>query len=334
MTTIRGKEDVSLGFLLRFIFKHFKKLCLVGLLAAVASSIVALLLTEYFTSSVILFPARTNSVTLSEDGINRGNISDFGEEEEAEQLLQIINSEDLKVRVISRFNLFDHYEIRPDDAHARTEILKIYDEFVSARRTKFNSVEINVTDKQPEMAADMANSIAEFTDSVKNRMIRERAQASVAMVDALYLETKAKVDAMNARLDSLHKLGVGGEGERSAVYRAYGAAMENSDRTTATQLKNQIEVNKKFGEEFDILRRQRDQTSDEYLRLFKIREQFKADANLAIAQKFVVDRAVPADKKSKPIRWLIVVGSVFAAVFLALVLLLIRETWPRLMQQE
>lgn len=323
--------DLSLRFLLKFILSNVRTFVIVGLIAAIASVIAALLMTEYFTSQVILFPARTNSITLDNNGVKRGNISDFGEEEESEQLLQIISSEDLKERIISRHNLYEHYEIEKTDKHSRSQIFKTYDEFVSARRTKFNSVEISVTDTDPKMAADMANSIAEFVDTVKNRMIRERARTSMKVIDDLYIETETRLSRMNSKLDSLHELGVGGEGERASVYRAYGSAMENSDRATAAQLKKQIDMNKLHGEEFDILRRQRDQTSDEYLRLLNFRQQFETDANLSIPQKFLVDRAVPADKKSKPIRWLIVIGSIAAALLFALIMLLLRETLPALL---
>jgi len=244
--------------------------------------------------------------------------------------LQIINAEDLKERVIARHDLYTHYDINPEDKYAHTLMITTYNDFVSARRTKYNSVEISVTDKDPVMAAAIANSVAEFTDTVKNRMISERAGASFNALDKVYQEKKTKVDQMSQYLDSLHVLGVGGEGTRASLYRAYGQAIENNDRSTKAQLKTQIDLNKLHGDAFDIARRQRDFLSDELQKLGSFRDQFIADAHLSIAQTFMVDRAYPADKKSKPVRWLIVMGATIAAVLFTLLLLLARETLPDL----
>ncbi len=104
----RPTVDLSLAALFSLIVKNFRTLIIVAIITMVISSLVSLLLTEYYKSTVVIFPAETSSLTLNESGIKRGNISDFGEEEEAEQLLQIIHSEDLQERVIKRHNLYDH----------------------------------------------------------------------------------------------------------------------------------------------------------------------------------------------------------------------------------
>ncbi|MBX2816908.1 MAG: hypothetical protein KTR24_12960 [Saprospiraceae bacterium] len=324
------RDDFNFVGLVRFILSHLRLFILVGVIAAVVSAVISLIMTEYFTASAVVFPARINSVTLNDYAVRRGNISEFGEEEEAEQLLQIINSESLKERVMDRHDLYTHYEIDPKDPHARTELFETYDDYVGARRTKFSSVEITVTDKVPQMAADIANSIIEYIDTVKNKMIAERALASFGMVNDVYSESEAQLFSIAQRMDSLQTLGVATEQERAALYRAYGEALANNNRTAASQLKAQLDINKEFGDEYDILKRQRDRIADESLRLKFFREQFEADADLRIAQTFVVDHAAVPDKKSKPIRWLIVVGSTAAACLLTLVLLLLQKRLPEL----
>jgi uncharacterized protein involved in exopolysaccharide biosynthesis len=321
-------SDFDLSELLGFIFKHIKTIAIVGIVAAVLSSIVALLLTEYFTATAIIFPARTSSVALNEYTIRRGNISDFGEEEEAEQLLQIIDAVTLQEKVIQRHGLYEHYEIDPTEPKARSQMLKTYNDYVSARRTKFNSVEIQVVDKEPTVAAAMANSIVELIDTVKNGIISQRAGASFGMVDNAYQQSKARLEDVNSRMDSLFQLGVATEQERAAIYRAYGEALANGNRSAAQQLQSQIEINKVHGDEYDILKRQRDVISDEVMRLRSFREQYLTTAQSSMAQKFVVDKASIPDKKSQPIRWLIVVASVALSCLFALILLLFRERRP------
>ena len=98
--------DLSIAALFSLIWRHRKFLSILSIITIIVASIVSLLLTEYYRSTVVIFPARTNSLTLNESNVRRGNISDFGEEEEAEQLLQIINSEELFERVVRRNDLY------------------------------------------------------------------------------------------------------------------------------------------------------------------------------------------------------------------------------------
>jgi uncharacterized protein involved in exopolysaccharide biosynthesis len=51
--------------------------------------------------------------------------------------------------------------------------------------------------------------------------------------------------------------------------------------------------------------------------------QARANAEKYVSPFFIAEKAVAPDKKSYPIRWLVVVGSTFAALFFGLLALLI-----------
>jgi uncharacterized protein involved in exopolysaccharide biosynthesis len=119
---VQSAPDLSIAALFALIWKHRKFLSILAMITAIVAAVISLLLTEYYRSTVVIFPARTNSLTLNESSVRRGNISDFGEEEEAEQLLQIINSEELFERVIEKNGLYNHYKIDRDDRYARSKI--------------------------------------------------------------------------------------------------------------------------------------------------------------------------------------------------------------------
>ena len=54
-------------------------------------------------------------------------------------------------------------------------------------------------------------------------------------------------------------------------------------------------------------------------------EQAQADLESDLPHKFVVNAAQPADKKSYPIRWLVVAISGVSALLLALLLIIVKE---------
>ena len=56
-------------------------------------------------------------------------------------------------------------------------------------------------------------------------------------------------------------------------------------------------------------------------------EEAKMDAENSLQHKFIVNSAFAAEKKSYPIRWLIVVVSTFASFLLTLILLLFVESF-------
>lgn len=317
--------DLSIAGLFTLVWKHRRFLGILSVITIVIASVISLLLTEYYRSTVVIFPARTNSLTLNESNVRRGNISDFGEEEEAEQLLQIINSEELFERVVKRNGLFKHYKIDGEDRYARSKIRQKYRSNITAKRTKYNSIDISVVDIDPVKAAEIANSIAEFTDSVKNRMIRDRARTSLDMLQGEEQRLQKALSRVTTELDKLQSMGVISDLERSGLYEAYGEAIRNTNSKATRELYEAIEANRKFGDEYDAMKKERDILTDQMMKFHSYKNQFIADTSIDIPQKFVVDKAIPADKKAYPIRWLVVAGALFAVLLFAILLLIFKE---------
>ena len=102
--------------LLVFIYKNLKTLLTVGFLAAVAAAAVSFTLDEYHESTVIMFATNQNS--LGEqffEELKKNDLMAYGETEDAERLLQILNSNRIQERVIEKYALFEHYDIDPDE---------------------------------------------------------------------------------------------------------------------------------------------------------------------------------------------------------------------------
>jgi uncharacterized protein involved in exopolysaccharide biosynthesis len=54
-------------------------------------------------------------------------------------------------------------------------------------------------------------------------------------------------------------------------------------------------------------------------------KQAKVDAEENLPQKFVVSDAFKAERKSYPIRWLIILVSTFSALFMAIIFIIVQE---------
>ena len=62
-------------------------------------------------------------------------------------------------------------------------------------------------------------------------------------------------------------------------------------------------------------------------------EEAKVDAEESLSDKFVVNHAVPSEKKAYPIRWLIVVVSVIASQLLGILLIIVLENIGRIRRE-
>jgi capsular polysaccharide biosynthesis protein len=72
------------------------------------------------------------------------NINCLSEESESEQMLEMIQSTDIKFRIIDSFELYDHYGVGKDDSNSKDKILKLYNGNVSVQKTPNEAIIISV----------------------------------------------------------------------------------------------------------------------------------------------------------------------------------------------
>ena len=321
-----GVKNASEG-LIKFVWSNRKKLLLFTSAAAILSGIIAFLMTPLFLSTAVVFPAATSSVSFSEQRNAKAAAMDFGEEEQAEQLVQILQSSRIRDKVVSEFNLMEHYDIDAKGSNKYFKLNEAYNNHISFNRTRFGSIRIDVLDEDPKLAAKIANKIVDLIDTVKNEMIAERTLPAFKVNERKLAQMKHDRDEILRKLDSLADLGVIPLDVRSNLFQAYVDAKNPKDRE---ELKAKIDINMKYGAMYDGL---------EYMRNEKIvkiedfnvsYEQAESDANTKFNHKFIVERAVEADKKDKPKRLIIIIVSSMAAFFIGLFSLLLWEKYKEL----
>lgn len=322
MTDTMETFDKERQNLLIFIWKRRKIIGIFTGVAAVLSVVISLLLTPLYRSTAIVFPAATSTVSFSEQRNAKASSMDFGEEEQAEQLVQILQSSRIRDRIVDQFDLMKHYDISSDDANKHHKLVKKYNNHFFFVRTRFGSIQIDVLDRDPQKAADMANKIVELVDSVKNDMVAERTLPAYEINRRKKEQLERDRDQVLQKMDSLAALGVLSLEGRSGLYQAYVDAKNAQEKA---EIKKTIDVNAENGTTYDGL---------EYLRNEKIKkleefmvsyEQAESDANTLFNHKFVVEKAVVADKKDKPKRLIIVLLATIGAFVFIVFALLVKE---------
>ena len=300
----------------------------ITLFAAVVSAIVALSITPKFKSSVVMFPTNTTAVSkglLSSSSLYTEDIMSFGKEAESEQLMQVLNSEAIKGSIIRKFNLYKHYDIDTTSRFAKTKLQNTIKSNIKFRRTEFMSVVIEVLDKDPAMAANIANEIANQVDTVMNAMQKERARKALAIVEKEYLDLEKDMRNMEDSLTFLMKTGVMDYESQAQVFNdAYAKAL--ADGKPVRSLENKLAVLAKYGSAYVSLR---NLLKSETERLSLVRQKYmeaRVDAEQNLPYKYIVDKAYESEKKAYPKRSLIVLVSSLSAFFLALLAFVIKDS--------
>jgi LPS O-antigen subunit length determinant protein (WzzB/FepE family) len=317
-TTELEKERQNL---LVYIWKRRKILMIISGTAALLSLIVSLLMTPIYRSTAIVFPAATSTVSFSEQRNAKAAAMDFGEEEHAEQLVQILSSSRIRDKIVQEFDLMKHYKIDPNDDNKYYKLVKKYNDNFLFVRTRYGSIQIDVLDRDPKLAADMANKIVDLIDTVKNQMVAERTWPAFEINKRKKEQLEKEREDLVHRMDTLSAMGVMSLEGRTELFQAYVSA----GGTEKEEIKRIIDVNIKYGSTFDALDFSLKEKITQ-LELFKVSyEQAESDAYAIFNHKFVVEKAVVADKKDKPKRLIIVLISTIGAFIFGLFTLLIKD---------
>jgi uncharacterized protein involved in exopolysaccharide biosynthesis len=327
----RKGEDFDSSNLVIFLYKWRKPLFIVMAIALFGSWFFSLpwFITPKFKSTVILFPASTSSISkalLNEQSSKGQDITAFGEDDQAEQLLQILNSNRIRDRIVRKYKLMSHYGIDSTSDTKYSRLFKEYDYNISFRRTEFMAVQISVYDKDPQMAADIANSISSLLDSTKNEMIHQRAYRGFQVVEAEYNGLQAEVNKIVDSLVAIGSLGVNEvEYQSQVLNQQYAIALMNGNKTAQAALQKKLDILGKYGGIYTSLKNSLEFKTEQLTLLQAKFKEAKVDAEEYMPQKFVVSDAFKAERKSYPIRWLIVLVSTVAALFLAIIVIMVME---------
>lgn len=314
------------GVLMQVVYAYKKHLTIIGIIAIVLSAIFSgpYFITPLYKSTVILYPTASNSISkvlLSDNFNNSKDILEFGEIEQTEQMLQVLNSNKIRDRIINKYRLLEHYEILPDSKYKLTRLHEEYENNFTFRRTEYMAVKITVYDKNPQLAANMANDVAELVDSTINTMQKKIAIKAYKIVEAEYNNLKHEIKVKEDSLTVLREYGVHDYESQSEMFnRQLAMEMAEGNEASIVRLEKKLETLAKYGGPYVSLRDALEHDKKQLSELKAKYEEAKVDATESLPHTFVINTAYKAEKKSYPIRWLIVVISTIAALLLAVIL--------------
>lgn len=287
---------------------------IVAVVTVIASAIISLILPEKYKSEITLFPLHAGSISqdlVTSSPLITKAVLRLGVDEEIDQLMQVLKSKEIFDKIVSKYDLLNHYEIKEDSKNPYTQLYNQYNKNVTIMPTRYFSVSILVLDTDPIVAANMANDIAAFADSAMNNMQRSRAQQIYNLVESECIALQKEILTKEDSLNTLRRKGVV---DNEKLSDALCNAIINGNNKAASDIKKYLEQTDESSGNFTELSSQL-KTDREYLSFLKTKlTEARVDLNQRLPQSFVINKAVPAESRAYPVRWLIVVTSTITTI--------------------
>lgn len=172
--------------LLQIIIKWKWHLTILAVVAAIVSLVV---------SSPFIMKPRFKSVAY----IYPSNVMPYSDESETEQMLQWINSLEVRDSVIKKFDLAKHYGISPEEKYFASALEYAYSQNVKISKTQYESVEVNVTDVDPIIARDIVKAILFYTDEKIRATHMIKYKEVVVAMEKLLVTKRAEIDSVKSQ---------------------------------------------------------------------------------------------------------------------------------------
>ena len=278
--------------------------------------VAAILLSILFSSPLFITPLYKSNCVLYPS-----NISPYSDESETEQSVQMFQSRDIRDSLVKKFNLARHWKIDSGYKYFESTLAWIYSQRVHVSKTPFEAVEIEILDYDPIMARDLINAMLDAYNKKIRTLHKEKFQEVVTNYNFIMGVKKQYLDSLKGRAQDLGmKYGLlEYQSQTREVMRAYLSTGGGSVRSAeAKAMKKNLEEK---GSEMQLLSEMMRSESDAFSTMKLDADRALLDYNRNYTYVNVLSKPVVADKKTYPIRWLIVVFSTLAAFFLAVLII-------------
>jgi uncharacterized protein involved in exopolysaccharide biosynthesis len=286
--------------------------------------VVAALIAVFISSPMVIKP-RFKSVAV----LYPSNIQPYSDESETEQMLQWLNSRDIMDSIINKFNLAQHYGVSPDHEHYYSLMEYYYHRNVRINKTQFESANLEVRDTDPVRARDMVYAIIDFYDKKIQAIHRDKWGEVVESYGRYLNKKQAEIDSalhQHYILRTKYEL-IDYKTQAQEISRGYLRTIDgNNARLINEEAINRLKDNiQEKGGDFIYY-------DNMILRLIEQKALIQQEYEMAryhytkeFTHSNIISHPVVSDKKAYPIRWLIVLYAVVAAVFFSIIVIAIIE---------
>jgi capsular polysaccharide biosynthesis protein len=179
-------QDYSLVSVVKTVHTWRKPLLAITLAVAILTVIVSLFLPNYYKSTTVFYAASQDLFKPQKVfGYSQAEMYYYGGSEDIQRAITASTSFPVVDHLISEFNLYEHYGIKATSPKATFKVRERLMEHYQVVRTKYDALELSVEDRDPEIAARMANSARQKLNNVLSGIIKSSQRDLISTVRCL-----------------------------------------------------------------------------------------------------------------------------------------------------
>jgi capsular polysaccharide biosynthesis protein len=315
---------------------------------------VALLLPNIYKSTAVFYPTNPESTDPDRFVTPEGNkLESSGRPEDLDRVITIGTSQPVAEHIIRKFKLHEKYKMgKLGDELADQATLEEFNSNLKIVHTERDAIELTFQDRDKHLAARIANELVSVIDSFNQQLTLDtRRQVLNLYRDRYEFVSKEYAHTRKTLLEGRRRFGIygmdresrylakeivetendlrraeaSGDAGKAATLRRSLAGLTRADGGNLMNLENYVVGT-------DSVSTLYARFTDLQTRLINSRAAFE-NAELAlkghISSLYIVQKAYPAARKAKPIRWLIVASSVLITLVLSIILITLLELFRR-----
>jgi capsule polysaccharide export protein KpsE/RkpR len=282
---------------------------------------VAAIIVGVVFSGEFFIPSKYKSFAI----IYPSNLTPYSQESPAEQMMQLLESADIRNAVTRKFNLAKQYNIDTTSKLGIESLISSYESNVSISRTQFESIEISVMDTDPQLACDMVKEIINALNLKVRSLQRDKTKEVLVLLTNQMNFKMHQLDSINAKLLELRvKYQIlDYKTQAKEVIKGYVKELGSGKGNIKSIDEMMRNLEEKGGEYYEYIK-----IYDELLKGYSVvklsYDEAWKDMNKELTYTNMVTYPTPSYKKAYPLRSLIVILSVVSTdLFLFLVIVII-----------
>ncbi len=302
------KKDTALFW--NFIRANFKLLLVYTLVGGFLAAVVTFFMPKEYKAYGLVYPPSSPSVDNSIDFPN------FGYDIEADRLIQIFESTEIRDSVVKKFDLVRAYEIKQDNADWLDRLVKEYHKNIKFERTNSMSIVLSARSENADTAALIVNYIIRLADQVREKIYKKNILLAYDQAEKEYKTQKLLVDSAKTVL--VEKLKAA---NLSSLLVLVSDALISIDAEKISLAASQSGAQASIGPDIIAFKSMYEILKDYQSRFLKIRKSVLSP----IPQIFVINYAEPNFKKISPSFKVNIAAGMVVSLLIACVVLFIRH---------
>jgi uncharacterized protein involved in exopolysaccharide biosynthesis len=359
-------DNNNLVGLIKIWLKWKKNILIICAIVGIGAAVISFFLDNYYKSTTIFYPASSDLMKPDKlFGYGSETMYYYGTSEDADRILSIGESEELKDFLIKKYNLYAHYKIDSTNDKGHFLVREVLEGQFSVQKNKYDAIELIVEDTDAKQAQSMAKAAREKIDEIAQKMMKGSQQQMINAFDASLNAQKIELKKLEDSLCILRRnYGIYNVPTQSKILtdlsaiasarlartRAQVGALEkepraNQDtiimmRSLVKGLENEVGLLKRgesgteaFNKGVDgveILTQIHEQTRKQYSYDVVRMEQLKATIKSNVSALYMVEDARVANQKSRPKRMVIVAAAILAAFIFSTLGILLFENYKNI----